>query len=77
MKKRKKGLSRPRRRAKKGIGIGTHDEVRCVREHPDGQSQYRCRACPAVGTKGELRKIPCPHPRKVRPCDIGDVAERN
>lgn len=71
--RKKKGLARPRRRAKKGLGIGTHDQVRLIRWHAEGQSQYRCLACPAVGTKGELRDTPCPHPKKVRPCDVRDL----
>jgi len=75
--RKKKGLSRPRKRAKKKVGIGTHDQVRLIRLRPDGQSQYRCRACSAVGTKGELRKIPCPHPKKVRPCDVDSIAEQS
>lgn len=76
MPKRKKGRARPRRRAKKGVGIGTHDQVRCVRARAAGESQYRCLACRAVGVKGELAKIPCPYPKKLRPCDVEVVSER-
>lgn len=73
--RKKKGLARPRKRAKKGVGIGTHDQVRPVRRRADGRPQFRCIACRAVGMKGELRAIPCPRPKKLRPCDVRDLDE--